>query len=912
MPTTDPSTDEAQLHLYGPRVVRLAGAMSRSASLRWLEPEPAGLAGGVTWGVPWPQGAVPADAPFALRDSRGRGLPVQSWTTASWPDGSVKWSAHCAAPATPDPSGYTLHPGRRGEVATRGLEVTQHGTDTLVDTGTMRATIPARGPVMIATLEAGGRVVARDGRLLSELAMDPEGRSRTPFEGVVESVTVEQSGPVRAVLLVKGRHSDGRRHWMPFRVRLVFHASSDQIRVVHTMIWDADPDRDFLCALGLRFDVPMDAPLHDRHVRIAGSSGFLTESVRPVTGLWRDPGAAARAAQVAGRPTPPTHEWTGTKSYLDPPPTWDDRLRHVPAWNDWTLTQLSADGYTLRKRTGESHGWVTIPSGTRSRGYAYLGSVHGGLELGLRGFWQSHPTQLDVRGAATDHASLTAWMWSPEAQPMDLRFYHAGEHEQTDEGQLAALEVTYEDYKPGFGDASGIARTHELLIRAAPTTPDHETLDAHARANANPPQLVCAPDYLHDAGVFGHWSLPDRSNAAAAPIEDRLQLLADYYADQVEERRWYGFWDYGDVMHSYDTDRHTWRYDIGGYAWDNSELSTDLWLWYHYLRTGDAKAFRLAEAMTRHTGEVDVYHLGRFAGFGTRHNVQHWGCSCKQLRVSSPVYRRFLYFLTADERVGELLDEVAVTGETFAALDHHRAVGARQGRSKPDPRGMEVDLGIDFGAILASWFTRWERTGDPDARRRIIETLTDIGTMPRGYFTGVARLDPATGRFDTTEDRVTVSHLSAVFGIVEVLAEILDLLDLPEFEETWLQYCQIYLASPEVQEAATGTTWNPALQLAHTRLLAWAAHRLGDEALATRAWTLFHSGPADRANLNQLDPDRRPDPVAGLTVAEPVSELAGVTTNDAAQYGLAAIQNLALVSEWLGETAPEPSPTHTR
>ena len=31
--------------------------------------------------------------------------------------------------------------------------------------------------------------------------------------------------------------------------------------------------------------------------------------------------------------------------------------------------------------------------------------------------------------------------------------------------------------------------------------------------------------------------------------------------------------------------------------------------------------WRMAEAMTRHTGEVDVYHIGPNAGLGSRHNV---------------------------------------------------------------------------------------------------------------------------------------------------------------------------------------------------------------------------------------------------------------------------------------------------
>lgn len=56
---------------------------------------------------------------------------------------------------------------------------------------------------------------------------------------------------------------------------------------------------------------------------------------------------------------------------------------------------------------------------------------------------------------------------------------------------------------------------------------------------------------------------------------------------------------------SYDEDRHTWKYDSGGYAWDNSELSPDLFFWTFFLRTGRADVFRLAEAQARHGGEVD-------------------------------------------------------------------------------------------------------------------------------------------------------------------------------------------------------------------------------------------------------------------------------------------------------------------
>ena len=60
-------------------------------------------------------------------------------------------------------------------------------------------------------------------------------------------------------------------------------------------------------------------------------------------------------------------------------------------------------------------------------------------------------------------------------------------------------------------------------------------------------------------------------------------------------------------MHNYDFGRHEWRYDVGGWAWANTELMPDMLLWFTFLRTGRADIFRMAEAMTRHTGEVDVY-----------------------------------------------------------------------------------------------------------------------------------------------------------------------------------------------------------------------------------------------------------------------------------------------------------------
>ena len=875
-------------------------------ALHLLEP----LTGGgipTQWGVPWPRGVVPSGptVPALELEHEGGTTPVDTWITARWPDGSVKWTGHAAlAPAgearlveRPDAAG----PDRSASSPLTVLE--EPDGSVTVDTGALRVQVGPHPSAPIRRLEAEGREVGCEGRLVASSAAGAERTApRREHQVRTTSVAIERRGEVQVVLRLEGHHEVDGERVLPFVLRLYATAGSTRLRVVHSFVWDADPESLFLTSLGLRLDVPLRAEPQDRHVRLAGSDGgFLTESVRGITGFRRDPGREVRRAQVEGRPTPPTDTWA---------PTVSQRLHLVPTWSDWTLRQLSANGYTLAKRTAAGRPWITAGGGTRSRGYAYLGDVTGGIGLGLRDFWKLIPTQLDVEGAASSTGAVTAWMYAPSADPMDLRFYHDGLGQDTYAEQLEALEITYEDYEPGFGDARGIARTHELVLDAFAATPPHDELAHRAATCAVPPQLITSPERLREAGVLGTWDVVDRSTPERARIEDRLVWLRQFYRDQVDQRGWYGFWDYGDVMHTYDADRHTWRYDVGGYAWDNSELSPDLWLWLDVLRSGDADAFRLAEAMTRHTSEVDVYHEGRFAGLGTRHNVQHFGCSAKQLRVSSALYRRYFYFLTADERTGDLLDEIATSEEALLRVDATRKV--RRDVYSPDRDALAIGLGTDLGALLGAWITAWERHGDVEAERKVRAMLRGIGELPQGFFTGEALWDLEEKQLDSSRDRVQVSHLAAVFGLVEIVTEALDLVDDPAFERAWFEYCRYYLATPEEQTERFGAPLTGiSLVPAYSRLLAVAAAQRADPVLARRAWDAFFVGLGDQLNVNALvgQKEWQRTHIEATMVLEPVDEAPFVSTNDAAQYGLAAIQNLALIGEHLSERrSTDPTP----
>ena len=467
------------------------------------------------------------------------------------------------------------------------------------------------------------------------------------------------------------------------------------------------------------------------------------------------------------------------------------------------------------------------------------------------------------------------------------------------------LEITYEDYEPGFDRPEGVARTSELMLWALGATPRRDRLAEMADLTRTPPRIVVSAEHLHTCRVFGDvWSPVDRSTSAKRAIEDKLDWMFAYYRQQQEERRWYGFWDYGDVVHTYDPDRHEWRYDVGGYGWDNSELSTDIWLWLHFLRTGRADVFRFAEAMTRHTGEVDVHHVGRFAPLGSRHNVLHWGDSAKQLRISTATNRRYYYYLTADERVGDLMREQIEAGYALLRIPPGRklSAAAQQGDlARPEstePAQVGMSFGTDWGSLAGAWLTEWERTGDPQMLVRLRESMRTIGAQPHGFFGAGALMNLETGAFTVAAaNQVGASHLNAVFGLFEVCAELIQLIDEPDFAGAWLEYCEIYNASPADQRRRLGRSFNNAtLHQGHARLTAYAAKIRDDAALARRAWSEFYGG----RGVYGPHPAPKPQRVRGPAVLQPVDEIADVSTNATAQWGLAAIECLALIGDSLG------------
>jgi len=401
---------------------------------------------------------------------------------------------------------------------------------------------------------------------------------------------------------------------------------------------------------------------------------------------------------------------------------------------------------------------------------------------------------------------------------------------------------------------------------------------------------MAPPEYVHAAKVFGIWSLPDRSTAAKKALEDQLDAAFDFYRKEVEQRHWYGFWNYGDVMHQHDGARHEWRYDIGGFAWDNSELGTDMWLWYTFLRTGRADAFRMAEAMTRHTGEVDTYHLGRFAMLGSRHNVRHWGCGAKEARISQAAYRRFHYYVTTDERTGDLMREVVDADYKATEIDPMRLASPL---TKPLPYPGRVRGGPDWLAFAGNWMTEWERTGDTKWRDKIVAGMDSIAAMPFGFLTGPNQLygyDPKTGKLYALEEQVGTYNLATIMGGGEVVFELNTLIDHAGWKKAWDQYCRLHTARRDVieRDKATGTEGTDGQYARPGRLSGYLYSLTKNAAYAKKAWSGVRIPRVVGAQWK------------GPDVVTPIEDVMALSTNSVAQGCLEAIEVLEMCGDQTG------------
>jgi hypothetical protein len=184
----------------------------------------------ITLGLPFKRGACIDDRNLSLSGRRGAVKRIQTRVLNRWPDGSIKWLLLDFQRQPDDPAEFTLGqaPGDPPPGAVVAIEPTTGAIR--VDTGAARFTIDRTG-FPFSSIQVGDVEILEPARtrLAIESADGEIWRTR------VDDLTVEESGPLRAVVRVSGVIADASNERLNLIARLHFFAGLPTVRLAITI-----------------------------------------------------------------------------------------------------------------------------------------------------------------------------------------------------------------------------------------------------------------------------------------------------------------------------------------------------------------------------------------------------------------------------------------------------------------------------------------------------------------------------------------------------------------------------------------------------------------------------------------------------------------------------------------------------
>jgi hypothetical protein len=209
------------------------------------------------------------------------------------------------------------------------------------------------------------------------------------------------------------------------------------------------------------------------------------------------------------------------------------------------------------------------------------------------------------------------------------------------------------------------SKTHEIIYYFYPSGESPEDVRAIFLSFEEPSLIFPTTEEGKNAyiqsKVFGF--LAGRSEVVS-DWENYLELIINWLLYSQRKWRWYGMWDYGDMIVTFRASEKKWTVPSLRTGWTHgTEVGGNEALLRAYVRTGKREYFKAGAAFSRHILDVDTM----LNGLGTRHSPIHSG---RGAEVCHTMHRGIFtyYWLTGDLRAWEVVCKLVETIRTPGRL----------------------------------------------------------------------------------------------------------------------------------------------------------------------------------------------------------------------------------------------------
>ncbi|MDD4890897.1 MAG: hypothetical protein PHU85_13330 [Phycisphaerae bacterium] len=512
----------------------------------------------VTSGVPFAKGAVKDLAKLAVSID-GKAVPAQFLKLAAWDDGSIRWAlmdvqVKAAAGAKVE---LTVSDAGGNPAPAAPVKVDDAKDTVAVSTGPLQFVVDKAKPGLFQSFKVDGKdLLTAAGR---GLVLYKEGGGEVI--GTPTAVTIEQAGPMRAIVCIRGKFPGVHNDLLTYTARITAYAGQ---KFVKTHLWLENNG-----SMGY-FNGNEDSP--------------ASKAIEwfPFDGLAVEYGLGLGSSLTAG-----CEDATSAGSLK----VLQTCLPHKPADKNWRGGRF---GYTDLEYviTG---GGKEIKKGDRTDGVVSVKGDGGSVTAAVRNFWENYEKAIELDGT-----NLKVWLWPTEGQwprvitkaPFDKSLDNickAGLYDMpgsVHKGHEFMLDLSGRDPKAvaaelssplfAFATAEHYAGTEASPGMFAPPTVRTADKDCNAKLDAWVRMTRSAGDPESPASVF--------KAREQSPFSD-----VGYLQDTMVSHGWM---DFGDVV-------------VPGRG--PISLGSD-WAWISLLsamRLGDPNYLRLGSEMTRHYIDID-------------------------------------------------------------------------------------------------------------------------------------------------------------------------------------------------------------------------------------------------------------------------------------------------------------------